>query len=487
MSIRVQTVSFPVEIRDENDHIDSYDLSLTDQSSGNSRDSGKIEWGTDKKRDSYRIRIQLTGLAGSDTFRASKVLDLDPRITTEKDGIVNRFNAAFEQQYDLLEQNERDGVEDFADDDDQSQPQPYDPSEIRVDAKFFSVFDINRMIDQRDIDLSPDFQRNFVWDAKRQSRLIESLLLRIPLPVFYFSQDSDGTFHVVDGLQRLTVISMYLNNKFRLKNLEYLNDFEGKWFNSATNEGISLPRPYARRIEQTQLVCYVIDPSSPDSVKYDIFTRLNTGGKALNAQEIRNCLASKSARQFLKNLAQGDEFLEATHHSISGVRMADQELVLRFVTFYILDHNMHFKHEKNNYNSGKSGTPKMGEQLNRASTLLNFATDEEYLRIGEAFRRSMSNSVSIFGSTAFQRDRNQKIVNKALFLAISRLLCDYSIDQIDNEFSKNQVRSLLSQKLQENDTNNSLYRSISWATNNPSSIETAYNAIKAILEESYSD
>lgn len=94
---------------------------------------------------------------------------------------------------------------------------PYDPKLIRVDTRAFSIHQVNEMIQTGDIDLSPDFQREFVWlDNTRKSRLIESLLLRIPLPVFYLAQDENGMFKVVDGVQRLTVIRDFLNKDFRI-------------------------------------------------------------------------------------------------------------------------------------------------------------------------------------------------------------------------------------------------------------------------------
>ena len=94
---------------------------------------------------------------------------------------------------------------------------PFNPEEIKVHAKSFSLRLISDMIDDRDIDLSPDFQRNFVWNSAQKSRLIESILLRIPLPMFYFSEDDEGRITIVDGLQRLTTIKEFMDNKLVLK------------------------------------------------------------------------------------------------------------------------------------------------------------------------------------------------------------------------------------------------------------------------------
>jgi len=91
-----------------------------------------------------------------------------------------------------------------------SHDRPYDPAAIRVDPKTFSLRQIIDMIDDGDLDLAPDFQRNQVWKEKAKSRLIESILLRIPLPAFYFSADGDGRLRVVDGLQRLSTVHSFV-------------------------------------------------------------------------------------------------------------------------------------------------------------------------------------------------------------------------------------------------------------------------------------
>jgi len=108
---------------------------------------------------------------------------------------------------------------------------PWDPEKIRVATKSFSLRNVLDTIDSQDLELAPDFQRNRVWKPRQKSRLIESLLLQIPLPAFYFAEDADGLLRVVDGLQRLSTIHAFVRTRdFVLRDLEYLAGEEGKRF-----------------------------------------------------------------------------------------------------------------------------------------------------------------------------------------------------------------------------------------------------------------
>lgn len=208
---------------------------------------------------------------------------------------------------------------------------PWRPDDIRVSSRNFSLRNVLDMIEDDELELAPDFQRNQVWKLPQKSGLIESILLQIPLPAFYFAQDKDGTMKVIDGLQRLsTAYGFARKGAFALNHLEYLTTEEGKHFGD-------LSPVWRRRFNQTQLVVHVIDPQTPPQIKYDIFKRINTGGTPLNAQEIRHCLTSDRCRDFLKRCAGLPAFLETVGETFRDhVRMVDRELVLRFCAFRLL-------------------------------------------------------------------------------------------------------------------------------------------------------
>lgn len=347
---------------------------------------------------------------------------------------------------------------------------PYDPKLIRVDTKPFSIEHVCKLIKAKKLDISPDFQREFVWtEITRKSRLIESILLRIPIPAFYLSQDEEGKYQVVDGIQRLTVINDFINNRFRLKNLEYLTYLEGKWFRKESKpDSDSISAMYSGRIEDTQLFFNIIDPSTPEQVKYDIFRRINTGGKTLNAQEIRNCLSNANTRLLLKNMTILDSFLQATRGSVSRTRMADKELALRFAAFYLLDTgNLSRLEYKGN----------MDDFLDRVNSVINKANDKLHRDILSAFDNAMINAYTLFGDKAF---RKVSFINKALFLSWSRQLHKIDSTILKNATLNIDTKSILDNKIEIDAEYN---RSISTGTNDIWSIDKAYRTSGEILED----
>lgn len=308
------------------------------------------------------------------------------------------------------------------DEDDKSEL-PFDAEKIRIEQRMLSLKYMKELIDFDLLNLNPDFQRNKVWkEVKRKSLLIESLMLRIPIPAFYFYEDEDSVLHVIDGLQRLSTINEYLNGEFKLKGLQYLQDScNGKFFKE-------LDAKYVSRIYMTQLAVNVIDARTPSQVKYDLFRRINTGGVSLNAQEIRNSIAKPRIRDFLKKLAYSNSFQNATNGGVNDIRMAAQELVLRFISFYLAY----------NYKTAELDYKRSDLELflDKGFEILNSMPEHKLIEIEKAFIRSMNNAYEIFGEYAFRKYKlselnnptRRKLINKSLFTSWSVLLAEPGLE-----------------------------------------------------------
>lgn len=422
----------------------------------------EIQWKYTDEQYMLKIITDKDGRNVKSVFKSNNIMD-------SEEEIKHKFlDILFEDKMTKFF-NKEDGFDDSIDteSEDINKINPYDPKLIRVDTKTFSVYQINQMINNEEIDLSPDFQRGFIWnDITRKSRLIESLLLRIPIPVFYLAQDEEGLFQVVDGVQRLTVINSFMNNEFKLKNMEYLTECNDKWYKKDNvKEEENLKTVFTRRIEQTQLSINIIDPQTPGKVKYDIFKRINTGGKALNNQEIRNCLASPKTREFLHELARSDSFLRATRGSISPTRMADEEVILRFIAFYMIDNQMSPIKE---YRGG------MDILLDETIDVLNNLDIEELKKIRIAFLTAMDGAFYLFGNRAF---RKSNYINKALFLGISRVLSKYTLEEL-----KKKDRIMISKQIEDTITNNWVFRdALSMGTNDAKKVKIVYTTISEIM------
>ena len=170
------------------------------------------------------------------------------------------------------------------------------------------------------------------------SRLIESILLKMPIPLFYFDVANPDKWLVVDGLQRLSTIKQFAvdNEKpLKLTDLEFMTELNGLGY-------LDLPRPLQRVIDETQIVTCQIEAQTPKEIRYSIFNRINTTGLSLEPQEIRHGLNQKGiAIEFLKAQCNTPEFLRVV--DIPSDRMQDRELVLRFFAFRLLEVDESFK------------------------------------------------------------------------------------------------------------------------------------------------
>ncbi len=169
----------------------------------------------------------------------------------------------------------------------------------------------------------PTFQRNAVWDRKRQSKFIESVLLNIPIPNLFFAEEEDGSKVVVDGQQRLMALKSFSENSFQLSGLEVLHQLNGKRFDDLTER-------QQRIISNRTLRCLVISAKSDSEIRFEVFERLNTGGLPLNAQEVRHCIFRGELNDLLHELSRNSLWLEVFGRDTVDPRMRDCELILRF-------------------------------------------------------------------------------------------------------------------------------------------------------------
>lgn len=183
------------------------------------------------------------------------------------------------------------------------------------------------------IKLNPEYQRKHRWTEEYSSKLIESLILNIPVPLIYISQDVDvddevddevARYSVIDGQQRLTAIYNFLTNDSVLVGLEVLDDLNGLKYKE-------LPPFLIRRLEERTIRCLRIDSTIDNQVKYDIFERLNSGSVKLEPQELRNATCRGPFKDLIKVLIKNQSFINATSLSESRIeKMEDEELVLRY-------------------------------------------------------------------------------------------------------------------------------------------------------------
>ena len=291
----------------------------------------------------------------------------------------------------------------------ETDPDTFIPAEVQISQRTINVYNLMERLDNEEIDLAPSFQRKGdLWSLEEQSRLIESLMLKIPIPAFYFNAADDDKWIVIDGLQRLSAFYNFLvgkkeegsnkRKKEEFQGMQYLKDFNGCTFDE-------LPRQYIRRIKETTLGAYNVEKGTPDEIVFNIFQRINTGGMILKPQEIRQALYQGKATLLIEKLAECDEFLEATQRAVRNDRMQDREYITRFIAFTELDFKKEYKGN-------------IDEYLIKAMKLVNTYDEEDLERIERSFKRIMNYCTKVFGKYAFRKyNKNQRRgpINKAIF------------------------------------------------------------------------
>lgn len=290
-------------------------------------------------------------------------------------------------------------------------------SNINLEKADRSLSEFKRWYDEGDLVLDPEWQRNYVWTRKQASKLIESFLLSIPVPVVYLSRTQNQKYEVIDGLQRLKTVFDFLSGDFALTGLDILKDINGKRFGS-------LDRSYQRTLRNSILRSFELSSEIDPNMHFLVFERLNTGGTSLNEMEIRNCIFRGKTNTLIKNLAESRDFVEclgASSHSSLQKRMLDRALVLRFLAFY-----------ERTYSRCQNGLKKF---LNEFFDTYRNPTDEKIREYESKFKHCMRLSKTVFGDKAF-RLMNKPIhgsrtgewatrINTSVFQCISTSFADY--------------------------------------------------------------
>lgn len=390
-------------------------------------------------------------------------------------------NKDLEQKPDIEEKKEdrKDGDLEENEFDEETEYEQYEPETLKYDADKINVevwqptiFQVLKRIDQGILDLAPDFQRHAdIWTDGVKSRMIESILIRIPLPAFYIDTTDEKKWVIVDGLQRLNSLYQFCENKFQLRELEYLTELKGKIFQE-------LELVDQSRIEDQQIIVYRINKKTPRQVRYNIFHRINTGGEPLTSQEIRHVLNPGAAPKMLKELAENQEFKDTTKISPNKVkRMEDREFVLRFWAFKLTDYR--------EYNGG------LRIFLDEAMSKINEMYKKnlkQFEKTKMEFEEVMKAAKAIFGLYAFRKPMlmlegapiAKKKPNRALFEVWSVLLSKRNKEEI--EVLKKRREKLI-KKFNDLKSDKKFMDSISISQGQVDQVRCRFQTIENLIEE----
>lgn len=341
---------------------------------------------------------------------------------------------------------------------------PLDSVFVRTDVRTIGEV-INRINKNRYI-MDPDFQREFVWPEDKQSKLIESCVMRIPLPVFYVAEAKDGRVIVVDGLQRLTTFARFKSGHLRLQGIggsEKPHPLEGKNFEE-------LPLTLQERIDDTQLIMYILDAKAPERARLDIFERVNSG-VPLTRQQMRNALYNGPATEWLKSAATSKLFLDATGQSLAPKTMRDREAINRFCAFHYLGWSK--------YPGGD-----MDGFLGHVLEDMNAMPDKRRAKLRADFDRSMELNLLLFGRHAFRKsladgnpDANRSVLNIAFFDVCSVLFARLAPPKTDRERQK--IKAAIVGLLADEE----FVRNITYSTNSRLQVQGRFKAAEKAFAE----
>ncbi len=335
----------------------------------------------------------------------------------------------------------------------------YPLDDVMVRSETRTVAEVVNRIKRKRYVLAPDFQRDFVWEPSKQSKLMESCLMRIPLPVLYVAEGKDGRIVVVDGLQRLTTFIRFLGNKLALIGLGREHPLNGRRFSD-------LPIHLQERVEDTQLTLYILDRDAPQRVRLDIFERVNSGA-ILTRQQMRNAIYSGPGTRWLSNMAKEENFLTATDRSLNAKTMRDREAINRFAGFRLLG-----------WRSYVNGD--MDEFLAQTLERLNGEDDEALHELERAFVRSMDKNYELFGRHAFRKslamDRSKRSVTNISLFDVFSWAFTHIPRRIINECG-DEIKQTVIDLVRESDFEDA----VTYSTNSTKQVNTRFDMVEQAL------
>jgi len=373
---------------------------------------------------------------------------------------------------------------------------PFDPNSIKVKNDPLNIGQILESLSDGLIHLDTEFQRlPNLWDNKKKSRFIESLLMKLPLPAFFFAEKEENDWEIVDGLQRISTLkSFVLDKNMALENLEFLKQYEKHSFDQ-------LPGSLQTRIKRTPITAYVIEKGTPDVVKYNIFSRINQGGLVLTPQEIRHAINQgvasdlvadlvrwraekdeqkqiKKRKNFdgifedLKPTSEGEAFARATDWRIKPERMEDRDFATRFLAFYLIPYTQY--------------EPDLDSFLNNGMAAVKKLDKAKIKKLKDDFKKAMDLAFDIFGNDAFRKrfsaNDDRKPINKALFEVLS-----VTFSKLPDDDAKllSKRKAILRKKLIQlhADPSGKFLRSITQGTAQKEMVNQRFKDIQRIIKE----
>lgn len=333
----------------------------------------------------------------------------------------------------------------------------YSLDSILVRQEQRTVYEVMRRLDKGSYIISPELPRQLVWDPWQQSRLVESVLMRIPLPLFYLAEEITGRLLVIDGAQRLLSLRRFLRGDFALAGVH--SDLEGKKFDD-------LPAKLQNRIEDTALSLCIIEARVPEQARLEIFLRINSG-EPLTRQQMRNAIHVGPATDWIKVECSSALFLEVTGGSLDPQKMRDREAVNRFCSFHLLG--------PERYLGDMDGF--LAQGLHR----MNGMEPAELDALRSSFRRSLENNRAAFGPHAFRRPSREETrrgpLNLALFDALSVVMTRFNPQAV--AAVKQRIQAGLLKLLEQED----FIGAISRTTTAKSHVELRFKRVSDMLEE----